>query len=226
MKLLTLAAMLGLVLPVVPMPASEPAAKTPIHVTIVFDDGPSANTLRLLEILKKEKVPATFDLIGDNALAHPDLAKAILKGGFQIANHSLTHKHPKALNDAALERDISGGHEALLKVTGKAPEWYWMPYLEYDPRMPAITKKTGEKLFEHTRVAPSNDFKATVSAEQIRKNIVLNIQDGEVIMMHEWRNESLDELPAIIADLRAKGCIFMTNDDFAVYCKSIADNAR
>ena len=226
MKLLILTAMIGLILPVASNAASEQAAKAPIHVTIVFDDGPSANTLRILEILKKENVAATFDLVGNNALAHPDLAQAILKSGCHIANHSLTHQHPKALDDAALERDIAGGHEALLKATGKAPEWYWLPYIEYDPRMPAILAKTGEKLFEHTLITPSNDWDKNVSAQQIHDNIVTNIQDGEVILMHEWRNESVDELPSIIADLKAKGCVFLNNDDFAAYCKTIATSAK
>lgn len=65
----------------------------PKYLALTFDDGPDASaTPRLLEILAKYHVHATFFLVGNNVAANPDVARAIRDGGHDLGNHSLTHR--------------------------------------------------------------------------------------------------------------------------------------
>jgi peptidoglycan/xylan/chitin deacetylase (PgdA/CDA1 family) len=196
-------------------------AKTPIHVAFMIDDGPSANTLRILEVFKKQGVHVNFDLVGKNVEAHPDLVKAIAAGGHVICDHGYEHGHTKDYSDAAYEHEVAAGAEAIRKVTGKAPEWYWPPFLEVDPRLSAIAAKHGMKVCTFPYVVQINDFVTTVSAEQIRKNTVDGVRDGAVIILHEWRDASADEMETIIVQLRAKGCVFLTYPEFSKYIESV-----
>ena len=61
-------------------------------IILTFDDGPNAKyTPKILDILEKEKVPATFFLIGENAEANIPLVQRINRMGFEIGNHTFTH---------------------------------------------------------------------------------------------------------------------------------------
>src|SRR5439155_18793527 len=61
-------------------------------VALTFDDGPTpASTLKVLGVLKKFHVKATFFVIGSEAKAHPEMVRAVLKAGMVIANHTWSH---------------------------------------------------------------------------------------------------------------------------------------
>jgi peptidoglycan/xylan/chitin deacetylase (PgdA/CDA1 family) len=201
---------------------SEPA----MHVAIMIDDGPSDNTLKVLDILKAEGVKADFDLIGDNVYSRPELAKAIVKDGHPILDHSLSHKHPSKLDAAALENDIAGGSDAIEEVTGVAPRFYWPPFLEVDNRMGAMIEKHGMKLCQTSNIPQVNDFAANVTAQQIYDNAVNNTKDGSLLLFHEWRNETVQELPAIIRELKRRGAVFITYEEMEKYRASAKGEAK
>jgi hypothetical protein len=80
--------------------AAEPAVK---RGALVFDDGPRpADAEPLLALLAKEKVHATFSLVGDRVNENPETAKVVAAAGHEIVNHSQTHAHPRDLDDAGL----------------------------------------------------------------------------------------------------------------------------
>src|SRR5215475_4923693 len=75
-----------------------PQHYVPCHGTdigLTIDDGPSSTwTPKVLKLLARYHVTATFCLIGQNAAAHPDLVKAITDAGHEVANHTWTHPLP------------------------------------------------------------------------------------------------------------------------------------
>ena len=197
---------------------SVKAESAPKHVALCFDDGPTTdNAPKLLAIFEREKIHVTFDYVGTNVEAHPDIAKAVVAAGHEIANHSYSHLHPKDSDNEMLEFDIVNAQKVIIEKVGYTPKWYWLPYIESDPRIPAIAEKVNLKVYKFKSLGVSDDWKAELSAEQIKQNATSNITDGTVILFHEWRNETVAEMPAIIAELKRQGCVFMTFSELAEY---------
>ena len=181
------------------------------RIALVFDDGPvPADAEPLLALLAKEQVPVTFSLVGDRVREHPALAKAILAAGHEVANHSQTHAHPKDLSDDALEREVGAAQKLLTEVLGRAPRWYWPPYLEVDPRHPGVWSRHGLAHYVPRHLVVSRDYDRAVGADEIRRLATTDVRDGSVILFHEWRQETREQLPAILAELRRQGCEFFT----------------
>ncbi|HEY4300722.1 MAG TPA: polysaccharide deacetylase family protein [Candidatus Didemnitutus sp.] len=189
------------------------------RVALVIDDGPiPAHNAKLLALLARDHVHVTFSHVGQNVVAHPGLAKAAAEAGHEIINHSYTHPHLKTLSDAEIERQAADTSAAITKATGKAPTWFWSPFLEHDDRVDAdVRRATGLEHFPFTKYhfIGSKDWEAGTTAEQFRANSTTGIVDGTVILMHEWPEVTLANLDWVIAELRKQGAVFVTFSELA-----------
>jgi len=186
--------------------AKEPSLK---YTTIMMDDGPSENTERLLKILKEKNVTINFNLIAKNVVKHPEEARMIAESGNIINCHSLTHTAPADLTDEQLRDEIVKGKQVIEEITGKKIYWYWPPYLSTTPRMDPYLKEAGMKLCRFDGVISCEDYNKSVTGDQIRERVINGAKDGSLILLHEWRDATLEQLPAIIDALRAKGFVFV-----------------
>lgn len=187
--------------------APEPGKR----VALVFDDGPRpADAEPLLSLLAAEKIKVTFAQVGERVQENPTMAKAVATAGHEIANHSQRHAHPRDLDDQALNREIAEAQQAIQMAAGIAPRWYWPPYLEVDDRVRKAVASAGLSIYEQKLIVVSKDYDKTVGAEEIFRFATTGVKDGAVILFHEWRKETLAQLPAILAELRRQGCTFHT----------------
>lgn len=187
------------------------ATASPKRVALVFDDGPrSADLEPLLAILAAEKVPVTFSLVGERVVESPALARALLAAGHEIANHSFAHAHPRELDDAALTREVGETQRVIREATGQGPRWYWPPYLETDPRLDATVAKFGLTIYRPHHLVSSQDWDIKTTAAEILRLATTDVRDGTVVLFHEWRLETRQQLPGILAELRRQGCEFFT----------------
>jgi peptidoglycan/xylan/chitin deacetylase (PgdA/CDA1 family) len=161
----TLAGLAGLV--VGPLPAAgqaepetpevteEPAAGPPHpRVALTFDAGADAGYAgSILDLLEAEGVPATFGITGDWARAHPDLVERVGRAGYQVLNHTVSHRSFTGLSDrrgglpaAARRAELEGADAILTPLLGRSPRpWYRLPYGDGigDPRVAADLAPTG-----------------------------------------------------------------------------------
>jgi peptidoglycan/xylan/chitin deacetylase (PgdA/CDA1 family) len=192
-----------------------------VHVALVFDDGPfPEHAPKLLALFAREGIHVTFSLVGTNVELHPDTAKAVLAAGHEIANHSYSHRHPKDLDDATLEHEIVAAQKVIATTTGFKPKWYWPPYLESDKRVRATAAKAQIEVYTPKHLVISGDYDRTVNADEIQRKATSKIVDGTVILFHEWREETFERMPAIIAELRRQRCVFLTFSELAAYVGS------
>ena len=93
---------------------------------LTIDDGPSADTRAILDLLDARGTKATFFLVGERALQRPDEVRELLRRGHGIGNHSATHpaKWFWALGPARLRREIGDTQRILADITGEAPRWF------------------------------------------------------------------------------------------------------
>lgn len=97
-------------------------------VYLTFDDGPSSNTARILDILKEHNIKATFFVIGKEDEESKELYKRIVKEGHTLAMHSYTHKYSELYESVqSFEDDFSRIQNYLYEVTGQECLFYRFP---------------------------------------------------------------------------------------------------
>jgi len=189
------------------------------RVAFVFDDGPVVGQSgKMLAVLAKENIHVTFSYIGQNVVAHPELAKAAFQAGHEINNHSYTHPHLKTLDDATVLQEVTKTSAAIKQATGHAPAWFWAPFLETDQRIDALIRQAGLEDFplgKFNFVSTDDWNPKETDAAKILKRATTGIRDRTVILCHEWRKETLEDLPAIISELRRQGFVFLTFSEMA-----------
>jgi peptidoglycan/xylan/chitin deacetylase (PgdA/CDA1 family) len=192
-----------------------------VHIALIFDDGPfPEHAQKLLALFAKEQIHVTFGSVATNVQSNAATAKAVLAGGHEIANHSVSHQHPKDLDDAMLDHEIGDAQKMITATTGFAPKWYWPPFLETDDRVRAAAAKAHIVVFTPKNLVVSMDYDRSVGAEEIKKKATTHVVDGTVILFHEWRDETYDQLPAILAELRRQGGVFLTFSEMAAHVGS------
>lgn len=210
--------LLAMSLPILPAVVRADAAAPAKRVALAFDDGPVRElTPEFHELLAREGVRVTFSYEGRFVAAHPDLARAALAAGHEIANHSYTHPHFKDMTVDAITKELRDTQAALREATGREPVWVWTPFLEWDDAIAAAVASAGLRHFpvSQVKVVSSDDWNTAIDAAGILRNATTGIEDRTVIVCHEWRAETLAQLPAILAELRKQGCTFLTFSELA-----------
>ena len=141
---------------------------------------------------------------------HPGMVRDITDAGHEVVNHSQTHAHPHDLSDSALEREVGSSQQAITARAGVAPRWYWPPFLELDDRVRAAAARSGVTPFVPRHLVVSMDYDRSVPKSEILRRATTGVQDGSVILFHEWRLETRECLPSILAELRRQNCSFYT----------------
>lgn len=207
---------LGTVLLLVGMAMNIAHAEAAKHVALVFDDGPKpADAGPLLALLAKENVRVTFAFVGDRVDENPATAKTVAAAGHEIVNHSQTHGHARDLDDAALDREVAAAQQKITAAAGVAPKWYWPPFLETDDRVRAAVVRAKLTVYTPRHLVVSMDYDRAVPAAEILRRATTGVRDGAVILFHEWRKETHEQLPAILAELRRQGFGFVTFSELA-----------
>ena len=189
----------------------DPAGRK--RVALVIDDGPIPGPNAVfLALFARERVRATFSSVGQNVAAHPELCRALVAAGHEINNHSYAHPHLQELTDADIGREVVRTTAAIQGATGQAPAWFWAPYLEHDDRVDAAVRRAGLEHFPlaRYRFIDSLDWEPRTTGEKFLQLTTSGITDGTVILMHEWPEVTLANLPALIVELKRQGVEFVT----------------
>ena len=112
--------------------------KEPVkYIALSFDDGPNLTTeSKMLDVLAKHKVPATFFVIGNNITKESEKnMKRAVKQGCEIGNHSLTHPMMSTMTEEQVKAEIEATSGKIKKVIGKEPEFFRPPYINVKPEM-------------------------------------------------------------------------------------------
>lgn len=95
--------------------------------------GATEGVPRILKLLKKYNVSATFFIPGYTADLYPDLVKTIAEYGYEIGHHGYLHEPPNMLQPDEEKKVIAKGIEALQRITGKRPRGFRSPSAELSP---------------------------------------------------------------------------------------------
>jgi peptidoglycan-N-acetylglucosamine deacetylase len=104
------------------VPTAEPLA------ALTFDDGPDPElTPRILAVLARYDVRATFNVMGYNAVRHCDLIRALVDGGHELGNHTWSHQDLAFQSPTATDRQLDRGPAAIERTAGVRPRFFRPP---------------------------------------------------------------------------------------------------
>lgn len=178
-------------------------------VALTFDDGPTAETDRLLQVLAEKRATATFFMVGPNVAARPGTARAVVEGGHLVANHTWDHPRLTTLDDAAVLDQLERTQTAIRDATGTTPTFLRPPYGDVDDRVRSIATRAGLQV-ELWTLDPE-DWR-TRDTEETRRRVAARAAPGSVVLLHDIHASSVDAVPGIIDDLRAQGFRLVTVD--------------
>lgn len=177
-------------------------------VALTFDDGPDANTLKLLELFEAEGVKATFFITGARLEKSPEIARKTLEKGHEIGNHSISHAVLPSLTPEKVQEEIAGMQERIQKTLGIEAKIFRAPNLRYDDKVWKVLSELSLPAINAT--VSTSDWNKEVTAEQVYKTATTDIKPGSIILMHSWPGKTLEVMPRIISDLKEQGFRFVT----------------
>jgi peptidoglycan/xylan/chitin deacetylase (PgdA/CDA1 family) len=183
-------------------------------VALTFDDGPwPGSTTAILDVLKKEQVPATFFVVGARVKRQPTVARRVVAEGHQMANHTLGHRSLNSAKPKEIKRQVRSGRATIRKYTGVDTRWLRPPY----GAMSASAWKFARKEKTHVVLwdVDSRDW-TKPGAKKIASSVVKHTKPGAIVLMHDGggsRAQTVKALPTIIKRLKAKGYTFVTVEE-------------
>lgn len=185
------------------------------NIYLTFDNGyEQGYTAKILDILKKENVPATFFVTGHYVDSKPDLVKRMVEEGHIVGNHSYHHPDFTIVSKQTMKKELETLEDAVSEITDQEK----MKYLR--PPRGMFNKQTLKWANElgYIHVFWSLAFSDWNTGKQKGENfayeqVMKQIHPGALVLLHTVSSDNAEALPRIINDLKKKGYTFKSLDD-------------
>lgn len=181
-------------------------------IALTFDDGPiPGRTEKILEILKLHKVPAAFFCIGNRVADNPVLTRRIYDAGHLIGNHSYWHNATFDLQTAGkIGKELIDTDQTILEAIGAKPNFFRPPYGVTNPMVAKAVKKGGYKTIGWS----VRSFDTVIKDSSVLMNrITKSLKGGDVILLHDYSNTTLEILPALLDHITELGLKIVRVDE-------------
>jgi len=198
-------------------------------VALTFDDGPDPTwTPKILAVLKRHNVKATFFMIGEEVAEYPDIVRQVYADGHEIGNHSFTHPNMAHVSEERVKLELSATQRAFQAILGHSPKLFRPPYnadsqpQSYGEIMPVAVAgdagyvTAGESIDTddwdlYPRAADGTVHRLT--SADIQNSVMAQLSKGYAVLMHDGggdRSATLGALDGMITALQAQGYRFAT----------------
>lgn len=178
-------------------------------IALTFDDGPSPETLKILEVLHKHQVVATFFCLGANLREYPEIAKRVVQAGNAIGNHTWHHySHNVTEKTASDEIDNTGVH--IYRSTGAKSFLFRPPGGRLNNGLANYAKKKNYVVVIWS-IDPKDFLQPPAAA--IARTVLSQASTGAIVLLHDGggnRQQTVEALSAIIPKLKQQGYRFVT----------------
>ena len=173
------------------------------QVSLTFDDGPDPEvTPRVLDLLDRHGMRASFFCVGEKAAAHPGVMREIARRGHGIENHSRGHSWAFAFYGLArLRREIESAQSLIAGAGGRAPSYFRAPMGLRSPLLDPVLARCGLQHVSWTR----RGFDATArDPERVLQRLVAGLAAGDILLLHDSGGaRTRDGTPVVLAVLPA-----------------------
>ncbi len=186
------------------------------QIALTYDDGPNdPHTLRLLEVLAKHGVQATFFLIGRFARQRRDIAREIVQAGHVVGNHTFAHPLLIFKSETEITRQLSDCSSALQEAVGQHSNLFRPPFGGRRPAVLRVARELGLKPVMWN--VTGYDWNAPPAAV-IERKVARQIRGGDVILLHDGghkqmgadRSQTVIATDQLIARYKSEGYEFVT----------------
>jgi peptidoglycan/xylan/chitin deacetylase (PgdA/CDA1 family) len=154
-------------------------------VALTFDDGPSAWTDSILDVLAAHEARATFFVIGEAVVGREETLRRAVREGHEVGNHTMTHPRLDLVPRRAVRRELTQTARLLRRVTDEAPVLFRPPGFHHSWPVLEVALECGYDRAILASVA-FDDFNRA-SAEEIVRPVVEEARPGAIIGLHDGR---------------------------------------
>jgi len=173
-------------------------------VALTFDTafGENDYTSQVLDVLSNEGVRATFCVMGLWAKENPEALDAVLRGGHEIASHSMNHMRYPDMTSAEIIKDASEASDLIFDMTGYDTNVIRLPYGAFDTN--TILSLESEGYLPIKWSLDSKDWKGYAS-DKIADGVMGQVEKGDIIMFQNNMENTPEAVRSIVLSLREKG---------------------
>lgn len=178
-------------------------------VALTYDDGPSAHTDKILDILEKYHAKATFFQIGSQVSTYPETEKRIVSLDCELANHTWEHQWLSNLDRDGINYQLDHTSDTIESITGvrptlmRPPGGFYNTAVQEEADMPMIYWSIDTKDWE------------TKDAEKTVEAVLDHVKDGDIVLMHDLYKQTAEASETIIPKLIEKGYQLVTVSELA-----------
>ncbi len=192
-------------------------------IVLTFDDGPDPEwTPKILEVLEDLNAPATFFVVGDQVMQHPNIISEVARAGHLLANHTFNHPHMDKLTPAEQVVELNATQRLLEGLTGSRSPLFRAPYTaNVDPNRaedlgPLRVALNNGYVFVGANIDPLDWAKP--GPKEIAKRFIDQAEaGGRVVLLHDGggdRSQTVDALRIAVPELRRRGYRFVSMDEY------------
>jgi len=201
------------------------------RIALTFDDGPDPKwTPRVIAVLRRERVPATFFVVGAQAVRNPDLVRTLHRDGFELGNHTFTHVDLAGVPVWERRLQISSTESALTGLVGLRPRLVRPPYSSTPEAVTALEAGIYADIARRGYLIALSDFDGRdwtrPGTEEILRATSPKGDTGGIVLLHDAggdRSETVAALTRLIPRLRARGFRFVRASELAGIPDSAAE---
>jgi len=177
------------------------------EVCLTFDDGPHPGSMdKILDVLKEEKVRATFFVVGKVVDQNPYLVRRMMAEGHEVGNHTYSHKRLNQMPIASARQEIAACAASVKRATGADMTLLRPRGMEYDNDTLHLSEEMGYVTVHWNVVAA--DYLPLAPATIVAR-VMNQTKDGSVILLHD-SPDTANALKSVLRALKAKGYRFVT----------------
>lgn len=187
-------------------------------IYLTFDNGyENGYTEKILDVLKAEKVPATFFVTGHYLKSAPDLVKRMATEGHTIGNHTWSHPDLTKVSDEKLKDELEKVRAMTEKITGDKHMMYLRPPRGiFSERTLKVAKEEGYVHVFWSLAFVDWQVDRQRGWQYAYDNIMQQIHPGAILLLHTVSKDNAEALKKAIQDLKAKGYEFKSLDDLMI----------
>ncbi|BBC35766.1 Chitin synthase [Streptomyces graminofaciens] len=187
-------------------------------IALTFDDGPNPTwTPKILDVLEKYDVPATFFVVGSMVSRYPAIVRGMVDDGHEIGIHTFTHVDLSYQSDARITREMTQTQLALAGAAGITTTLFRAPYSSETDAIDnfswPVYQKLGEEGYTSVFVDTDSDDWKKPGVKKIIKWATPDDGEGASVLMHDAggdRSQTVEALGTYIEKMKAKGYTFTT----------------
>jgi peptidoglycan/xylan/chitin deacetylase (PgdA/CDA1 family) len=191
-------------------------------VAFTFDDGPNPlYTLQVLDIFREVSGRATFYMIGQQMVKHPEVVQAVLNEKHEIGNHTYSHPKLTELSPADAYREIEQTEKIIQHMSGSKPATLRPPYFDYNEDTKRICDEFGYRVIGALN-ADALDWEMP-GVDHIASKSRSHVRNGSILLFHDGfgdRSQTVEAVRILVAELAKQDYRFVTVSELLQLSKS------